>query len=143
MGALLAIAAVILVVWIIAKIATRAKLQQREGDHPRVTQPAVVRTRQRPEPRRALGPQPFRIEDVRLDDPLFRAALEALDAGESVFITGQAGTGKSTLLRYFRETTRKSVVVLAPTGVAALNVGGQTIHSFSGCLPGTSSTRTP
>jgi hypothetical protein len=47
-----------------------------------------------------------------------------------LFITGKAGTGKSTLLDYFRTTTRKRVAVLAPTGVAALNVRGQTIHSF-------------
>jgi len=47
-----------------------------------------------------------------------------------VFVTGRAGTGKSTLLNHFKETTVKRVAVLAPTGVAALNVGGQTIHSF-------------
>ncbi len=52
------------------------------------------------------------------------------DTGKSVFITGRAGTGKSTLLNYFRQTTGKKVVILAPTGVAALNVRGQTIHSF-------------
>jgi len=49
---------------------------------------------------------------------------------KSTFITGRAGTGKSTLLSYFHYTTEKKVVVLAPTGVAALNVKGQTIHSF-------------
>ncbi|MEA1958293.1 MAG: AAA family ATPase, partial [Chloroflexota bacterium] len=43
---------------------------------------------------------------------------------------GRAGTGKSTLLNYFRHSTEKKVAVLAPTGVAALNVKGQTIHSF-------------
>ncbi|MBI5078560.1 AAA family ATPase, partial [Candidatus Saganbacteria bacterium] len=46
------------------------------------------------------------------------------------FITGKAGTGKSTLLQYFRENTNKKIVVLAPTGVAAINVRGETIHSF-------------
>ncbi len=50
----------------------------------------------------------------------------------SMFVTGRAGTGKSTLLQLFRKTTKKKVVVLAPTGIAALNVGGQTIHSFFG-----------
>lgn len=49
---------------------------------------------------------------------------------ENIFLTGRAGTGKSTLLRYFIENTKKNVVVLAPTGVAAINIGGQTIHSF-------------
>ena len=52
-----------------------------------------------------------------------------------VFVTGKAGTGKSTLLDHFRKTTRKEVAVLAPTGVAALNVQGQTIHSFFGFKP--------
>jgi len=57
------------------------------------------------------------------------------DTTKNVFITGRAGTGKSTLLEYFRNNTKKNVVVLAPTGVAALNVGGQTIHSFFGFKP--------
>jgi len=65
--------------------------------------------------------------------------LQALDAMENtdknVFVTGRAGTGKSTLLTYFREHTKKKVVVLAPTGVAALNVKGQTIHSFFSFKP--------
>jgi len=52
------------------------------------------------------------------------------DTGKNVFITGKAGTGKSTLLEYFRTRTKKRVVVLAPTGVAALNVRGETLHSF-------------
>ncbi len=61
----------------------------------------------------------------------FRRALDLLeDTDKPVFITGRAGTGKSTLLEYFRSTTRKQTAVLAPTGVAALNVRGQTIHSF-------------
>jgi len=47
-----------------------------------------------------------------------------------VYITGKAGTGKSTLLQYFKENTKREIVVLAPTGVAAINVGGSTIHSF-------------
>jgi ATP-dependent DNA helicase PIF1 len=61
----------------------------------------------------------------------FKTILDILDTTtKSVFITGKAGTGKSTLLRYFTKHTEKKFVVLAPTGVAALNVGGQTIHSF-------------
>lgn len=48
----------------------------------------------------------------------------------NLFITGKAGTGKSALLQYFKHKTKKRVVVVAPTGVAALNVGGQTIHSL-------------
>ncbi len=48
----------------------------------------------------------------------------------NLFITGKAGTGKSVLLQYFVRHTSKQVAIVAPTGVAALNVGGQTIHSF-------------
>jgi ATP-dependent exoDNAse (exonuclease V) alpha subunit len=49
---------------------------------------------------------------------------------EHVFVTGRAGTGKSTLLNHLAWNTEKSLVISAPTGVAALNVGGQTIHSL-------------
>lgn len=49
---------------------------------------------------------------------------------KNVYITGKAGTGKSVLLQYFTANTNKVVAVTAPTGVAALNVGGQTLHSF-------------
>jgi len=66
----------------------------------------------------------------------FRYVLDTLEKdGKSMFVTGRAGTGKSTLLQLFRRTTRKKTAVLAPTGVAALNVQGQTIHSFFGFPP--------
>lgn len=77
-----------------------------------------------------------------LDKPIvklsseFDETLNQLErAKHSFFITGRAGTGKSTLLQTFRNSTKKKVVVLAPTGVAALNVQGQTIHSFFGFPP--------
>lgn len=61
----------------------------------------------------------------------FRKALDVMEnSSRNVFVTGRAGTGKSTLLEYFRGVTKKKIAVLAPTGVAALNVNGQTIHSF-------------
>ena len=49
---------------------------------------------------------------------------------DNLFVTGRAGTGKSTLLNHLAENTSKQIVICAPTGVAALNVGGQTIHSL-------------
>lgn len=50
--------------------------------------------------------------------------------GVNLFLTGKAGTGKTTFLRHLRETSKKRMVVLAPTGVAAINAHGMTIHSF-------------
>lgn len=49
---------------------------------------------------------------------------------QNIFLTGKAGTGKTTLLRKIKETTHKNVAIVAPTGIAALNAGGVTIHSF-------------
>jgi len=69
-------------------------------------------------------------------NPEMAEALRIMDgATDNLFLTGEAGTGKSTLLRYFRHMTKKNLVVLAPTGVAALNVDGQTVHSFCGFGP--------
>jgi hypothetical protein len=78
----------------------------------------------------------YRQPQIELNDQ-FRHAIEILEnTDKNIFITGRAGTGKSTLLEYFRNTTKKKVVILAPTGVAALNVKGQTIHSFFRFKPG-------
>ncbi|MGB2762135.1 MAG: AAA family ATPase [Minisyncoccales bacterium] len=61
----------------------------------------------------------------------FRSVLSLFEnSNNNLFLTGNAGTGKTTLLKQFREQTNKKVVLLAPTGIAALNVGGKTIHSF-------------
>jgi ATP-dependent exoDNAse (exonuclease V) alpha subunit len=73
---------------------------------------------------------------IRKEGPIkinseFRRLLDFLEKEDDhIFLTGKAGTGKSTLLRLFVQTTGRKVVVVAPTGVAALNAGGQTIHSF-------------
>ena len=65
-----------------------------------------------------------------------QTAINAVSAGKSIFITGRAGTGKSTLLTYLRqEVLKDTFIVVAPTGVAAINVGGSTIHKFFGFLP--------
>jgi ATP-dependent DNA helicase PIF1 len=67
----------------------------------------------------------------------FKKAWDILsNTNKSLFVTGKAGTGKSTLLRYIRQNLDRKLVVLAPTGLAAINVGGQTIHSFFRLSPG-------
>ncbi|WNG88587.1 AAA family ATPase [Mycobacterium sp. ITM-2016-00317] len=62
----------------------------------------------------------------------FRDALARLAGGGHLFLTGKAGTGKSTLIRRFLAETDRNVVVVAPTGIAALNVDGYTIHRLFG-----------
>lgn len=62
----------------------------------------------------------------------FRHALDLLAGGSNLFLTGKAGTGKSTLIRLFMAETDRNVVVVAPTGIAALNVDGHTIHRLFG-----------
>ena len=57
-------------------------------------------------------------------------ALNIMLAGKNAFLTGEAGTGKSTVIREFLRQTSKNAVIVAPTGIAAINVGGVTIHSF-------------
>ena len=52
------------------------------------------------------------------------------ETGVSIFLTGKAGTGKTTFLHHIVERCRKRSIVVAPTGVAAVNAGGVTIHSF-------------
>jgi len=70
------------------------------------------------------------IKKVEIN-PQFYHVLKILEnTRQNIFITGRAGTGKSTLLNHFVNHTKKNVAVLAPTGVAAVNVQGQTIHSF-------------
>ena len=64
-----------------------------------------------------------------------RAAAFMEEPGGNLFVTGRAGTGKSTLLRALRDAYADRMVVLAPTGLAAINIGGQTIHSFFGFPP--------
>lgn len=75
------------------------------------------------------------MQNPKFDD-ITKQALELMEnSKDHIFLTGNAGTGKSTLLEYWRNKTKKNVAVLAPTGVAALNVKGQTIHSFFGFRP--------
>ena len=69
--------------------------------------------------------------ELDLDNKEWQDALQIVNyTRRSLFLTGKAGTGKSTFLRYVAENTKKKYVVLAPTGIAAINAGGSTLHSF-------------
>ena len=71
------------------------------------------------------------VESINTDNQEFQNALQILNfTHRSLFLTGKAGTGKSTFLRYIAATTKKKHIVLAPTGIAAINAGGSTLHSF-------------
>lgn len=71
------------------------------------------------------------------DNPAFFNAFDTIENTPAcVLVSGRAGTGKTTFLSYFRESSSKEIVVLAPTGVAAVNARGQTIHSFFRIKPG-------
>lgn len=70
-------------------------------------------------------------ENIDLDNPEFQDIWRLIRyTNRPVFMTGRAGTGKSTFLKYITRNTAKKHVVLAPTGIAAVNVGGVTLHSF-------------
>ena len=69
--------------------------------------------------------------ELDLDNREWQDALQIVNyTRRSLFLTGKAGTGKSTFLRYVAKHTKKRNVILAPTGIAAINAGGQTLHSF-------------
>ncbi|HEX2858609.1 MAG TPA: DEAD/DEAH box helicase [Alphaproteobacteria bacterium] len=100
--------------------------------------PRPERKEPKPKPLRALVTQPTRTQKITVTGE-FQAAAKSVMGGENILVLGSAGTGKSTFLRYLRkqlDSAKKRYVVLAPTGMAALNVGGQTIHSFFGFKPG-------
>src|SRR5690554_7816670 len=70
-------------------------------------------------------------EKIDTDNAEFQDALRLIQhTSSSVYLTGRAGTGKSTFLRYVCRNTHKKYIVLAPTGIAAINVEGVTLHSF-------------
>lgn len=70
------------------------------------------------------------VSKIKLSDEQAEIFNLIETTNENYYVTGKAGTGKSVLLQYFVDNSGKRVVVVAPTGVAALNVNGQTIHSF-------------
>lgn len=73
----------------------------------------------------------YKSNNIDIDNREFKQALQIIQyTHHSLFLTGKAGTGKSTFLRYICEHTKKKHIILAPTGIAAINAGGATLHSF-------------
>jgi Cdc6-like AAA superfamily ATPase len=103
----------------------------------------------KPGKKESLKAEPKQVQTLVLPanfeiSPEMQAAINATSEEKSIFITGRAGTGKSTLLTYPREEVlHDNYVVVAPTGVAAINVGGSTIHKFFGFLPDITFQHTP
>jgi hypothetical protein len=70
-------------------------------------------------------------DTLDVSNSIFQTAVSFVrDTNENLFLTGKAGTGKTTFLKYIKTQTDKQCAVVAPTGVAAINAGGETIHSF-------------
>jgi len=76
------------------------------------------------------------MKEIQFSDEAKQAIDLIQNSSANVFVTGKAGTGKSTLLEYVRNNANSKTIVLAPTGVAAINIDGETIHSFFGLKPG-------
>lgn len=70
------------------------------------------------------------INNIDINDELKEAFIHAEFSNKNMFVSGSAGTGKSVFINSLCKTSRKKIAVVAPTGIAAINVGGQTIHSF-------------
>lgn len=90
-----------------------------------------ISTYQRPK----INERQIEINNIELSEEQQKIFNIIENQNNNIFVTGKAGTGKSSLLQYFKYKSKKRLVVVAPTGVAALNVGGQTIHSLFGIPP--------
>lgn len=106
-----------------------------ENNTPRQSTCAPSRQCERPQipivPKKTIFKSKSELPDNLVITEEFKKAFDLMEnTSNCAYITGKAGTGKSTLLTYFRKKTKKNIVVLAPTGIAAINVEGSTIHSF-------------
>ncbi len=70
------------------------------------------------------------MENIKHTEAFDLAYRFVTETNLNVFLTGKAGTGKTTFLKFLRQNSRKNMVVAAPTGVAAINAGGVTLHSL-------------
>lgn len=90
------------------------------------------------QPNRVTPPNPIpkktEVEEININQEKLNLFNKIESSDKHFFVTGKAGTGKSLLLQYIKKHSSKKIVIAAPTGVAAINVGGQTIHSLF-CIP--------
>jgi GTPase SAR1 family protein len=91
-----------------------------------------VAAKPKQKPRVALNTERPNAARIKLSEEQHNLFTQIENSSDHFFITGKAGTGKSVLLQYLKANSKKQLVVAAPTGVAALHVGGQTIHSLFG-----------
>src|SRR3989344_3237313 len=118
-------------IWIIGSLAGNKLQKKRTGTTYSPPRPAYT-----PPPPPKINIKRTEIDDITLSHEQQKLFDIIESTREHAFITGKAGTGKSVLLRYLKKYSAKRLVVVAPTGVAALNVGGQTIHSLFRIAPG-------
>lgn len=131
MGTLLTIAAIIYVLYLISNAlrSTRRRSTASTLPPPSYYQDALP-ARQRHLRIKKKPRADIDLASIEINDD-YKSVLDLIEVqNKSIYVTGNAGTGKSTLLKYLISTTKKNMIVLAPTGLAAINVGGQTIHSF-------------
>ncbi|MGP5696712.1 exonuclease domain-containing protein [Brachybacterium alimentarium] len=108
--------------------ANRARSDERLQDVTRPPEPAAPPEAAARRTSTAVHSPVERLPDGLTITPEFQTALDHLHAGHHLFLTGKAGTGKSTLIRHYLEATSRRTITVAPTGIAALNVDGYTIH---------------
>lgn len=112
--------------WILYGLVNRKKNTPSNGNYYPSSNPSVSK----PMPKPNINLKQVDISNIKLSPEQQRLFDKLENTTSNMFITGKAGTGKSVLLQYFKQNSSKRLVVVAPTGVAALNVGGQTIHSL-------------
>lgn len=117
-------------IWYVASGSNNNKPNRRDGYQTRQNLNGGRQITNAPTPPPKLNVEKADVDSVKLSAEQQKVYDAIENSSSNVYITGKAGTGKSLLLEYFVGHTRKTVAVVAPTGVAALNVGGQTIHSF-------------
>lgn len=105
-----------------------AKFMRRQSNEDEKQVTHLLKSEKQAFPQRTYHVKPD--PSIEITEEFSKAATALETSATHAFITGKAGTGKSTLLQYIRQKTQKKVVVLAPTGIAAVTIGGSTLHSF-------------